>query len=95
MPYDLLVGTSRTCQTIATYGGVATVMDTAQFTLLNPNLTPVIGPLAALSVSTGVYQVAVGPGIFNVPGLWSQVWYVQRSGQSTVSTAPINVGPIP
>lgn len=89
---DMTVNSTRTLQMLATFNGVATTMDTASFTLFNPNQLPVIGPVGVASVSTGVYQYALPIGLITLPGTWVQTWYVQRGTQSFQSSAQFTVG---
>lgn len=93
--YDTTVNSTRTCQTITQFNGVSTTMDTCTFTLFNPNLHAVVGPLAVTNISPGVYQFAIAPATLNIPGNWSQVWYIQKGTQSLQSSAVIAVGPSP
>lgn len=96
MPYDTTVNSTRVCQTQTYYNNVLTTMDTCSFTLLNPNLVPVIGPVGVAAFTTGTYQFALPLGTLNMAGNWSQVWYIQKNGtinQSLQTTGNISVGP--
>lgn len=89
---DIIINSTRTLQMVATLNGVTTTMDTCQFTLLNPNLVPVVGPLAATSVSTGVYQYAIPIGMLTIPGNWMQTWYIQKGASSLQQSSVFSVG---
>lgn len=89
---DIIINSTRTLQMVATFNGVATTMDTAQFTLLDPNLVPLVGPIAATNVSTGVYQYAIPLGMLSIPGNWTATWYIQRGVQSLQQPQVFSVG---
>lgn len=89
---DVTINSTKTLQMVATFNGIATTMDTCQFTLYNPNLAPVIGPLIPLNVSAGVYQYSIPIGILTIPGNWVGVWYVQRLTDSLQQSQVFSVG---
>lgn len=89
---DVTINSTRTLQMVATFNGVATTMDTASFTLYNPNLAPVIGPVGPQNVSTGVYQYALPIGTLTLPGTWTHTWYIQRGTQSLQMSSTFSVG---
>lgn len=90
---DTTVNSTLTVQNIAKLNNVATTMDTCQLTVLNPNRTPVIGPVGVAAVSTGVYQFLIGIGKINLPGTWSTVWYTQFSVYSLQTTSTFVAAP--
>lgn len=90
---DTTVHSTPVLQAVAAVGGIQTTMQTCEFTLLNPNLTPVVGPIGITPLSTGVYQYAVPTGLLNLPGVWTSVWYVQNSGSALQTTSTFTVAP--
>lgn len=93
MPYDTFINSTITLTNTAKVGGVQTTMDTCTLTILNPNRSTVIGPVAVAAVSNGFYTYLTPLGTLNIPGTWSQVWYVQFSTQSLQTTSTFQVGP--
>lgn len=89
---DIIINSTRTLQMVSTFNGVNTVMDTAQFTLFDPNLVPLVGPIVPTSVSTGVYQYAIPLGMLSVPGNWTATWYIQHGLQSLQQPYVFSVG---
>lgn len=89
---DTTIYSTRVLQAIATDNAVNTTMDTCQFTLYNPNLTPVVGPIGLTAISTGIYQYQVPVGQLDLPGTWTTVWYTQWSSSALHSTFTFTVG---
>lgn len=89
---DMTINSTRILQSTATNNSVNTTMDTCQFTLYNPNLLPVVGPLALTPISTGIYQYAILPGLVDIPGTWTTVWYTQYSANALHTTFTFTVG---
>lgn len=89
---DTTVNSTPTLSATTTFNGVVTSMDTAQLTLLNPNLATVVGPIGLTALSTGFYQFTLPLGTLTVPGNWSSIWYFQRGQQSNQITQVIVVG---
>jgi hypothetical protein len=89
---DTTIYSTRVLQAIAQDNTVNTTMDTCQFTLYNPNLAPVVGPLALVAVSTGIYQYTIPVGLLDLPGTWATVWYTQYSVTALHSTFTFTVG---
>lgn len=89
---DTTINSTPTLSATTTFNGVTTTMDTAQLTLLNPNLATVVPAVALTALSTGFYQYTLALGTLTVPGNWSAVWYFQRGQQSNQVTQVIVVG---
>lgn len=89
---DIIINSTRTLQMVSYFDGIPTTMDTASFTLYNPNLTPVVGPLAPTNVSQGVYQYAIPVGMLTLPGTWVATWYIQRLQQAEQQSFTFSVG---
>lgn len=87
------LNTTPTLQSIATFNGVQTTMDTCVLTLYTPNLQVAQGPLALTAISTGFYQFTLPLGTLNLVGVWSATWYVQKGTQSLQTTEPFKVTP--
>lgn len=89
---DISVNSTGILQMVTTFNAVVTTMDTASFILYNPNLTPVVGPIAPTLVSTGVYQYALPIGTLTLPGTWTHTWYIQRGAESLQDSFTFTVG---
>lgn len=89
---DTTINTTPTLAATTTFNGVTTTMDTAQLTVLNPNLVTKVGPVAVTAISTGLYQFTLPLGTLTTPGNWSGIWYFQRGQQSLQVTQVVVVG---
>ena len=89
---DTYVNSTPTLQATTTFGGVATTMDTCQMTLLDPNLSTKLGPIALTPLSSGFYQYTLPLGTLTEAGNWTAIWYSQHLTQSAQVTQIIRVG---
>lgn len=89
---DVTLNSSKTLQAVTRFNAVNTTMDTCRFTLLNPNLLTIAGPVAVTAISTGIYQFPIGPGVLSLEGQWQAIWYFQLGQQSLQQTQIFTVG---
>ena len=89
---DTTINSTPTLEVISTVNGVQQAMDTAQFTLYQPNLNIALGPVVPTTVSVGVYQYTLPLGTLKLPGTWVGVWYLQYGQQSAQVSKPFSVG---